>query len=123
MYFHIEYREQLEQYKQTPAIEAKQATPDLLVTTIPTRPRSGGSLRDEIAEKDGYCSPLIRHEAALEPSPFRNRTRSFMKKPRSNKSLKEQNTLTMSLPNIADIDNIDSLSSTKQLVYVPVYVK
>ena len=70
---------------------------------------------------------MLRKERVLEPSPFRDRSRSSVagKRPPKReavKSLKKSSCLSMSLPNLADIDDLGNLSSSRQPVYIPVYV-
>lgn len=125
------HREQLAAYTQLPPepeFPSNQATPDLLATAQP-RPPSGDTLRDEIVRKEGVASPLLRREQVLEPSPFRQRTRSFVRKrpekevpKKEGRGLKKRSSLTMSLPNLADIDDLGNIASSKQPIYIPVYV-
>lgn len=88
------------------------ARPDLLATTRPYYGGgdTGGSLMQEIAEKEGMASPLLRKEYVLQPSPFlRTRAASMRKKKSHVGNLKSQAALSLSLPNLADIDNLDTV--------------
>ncbi len=104
-----------------PVRPSNQVTPDLLATS---QPRIPGSLRDEIVQKEGTSSPLLGKEPL---SPFRGRTHTVVSRPArkersSSSNLKKSSGLTMSLPNLLDIDDLDTLPQSKQPVFIPVYV-
>ena len=86
------------------------AHPDLLVTTH-SYPTDKDSLMEEIAQKEGMASPLLRREHVLQPSPFLRSTRSgsfIRKKKKKPSNLKSNAVLSLSLPNLADVDELES---------------
>ena len=131
-------RSQLEQYSKHGTFDEEdpgdgdppsEAPPDLLANTRRHKP-SRDSLMAEIVQKEGKASPLLRREHLLEPSPFQHaRSGSFVarrKKPSLSPqtNLKSQAALTMSLPNLADADALESMPvANRNSVFIPVYVK
>ena len=88
------------------------ARPDLLAAH---HAYHGDTLMQEIAQKEGMSSPLIRQEHVLQPSPFLRSHRSgsmrrsqapVVTAPSSN--LKSRAALSMSLPNLADVDSLEA---------------
>ena len=89
--------------------------PDLLAATQHAyQPHSGNTLMQEIAQKEGLASPLLRQEQVLLASPFLRSSRAgSMRKARMpviTTNLRSQATLSSSLPNLADIDSLDALA-------------
>lgn len=86
------------------------AKPDLLATTRYLA--DTGSLMQEIAAKEGMASPLLRREQVLLPSPFQRTRAGSMRKGRPPPSnLKSRAALSLSLPNLADVDSLESLEA------------
>lgn len=84
------------------------ARPDLLATH--SYHPDTGSLMQEIIAKEGHASPLLRREHVLLPSPFqRTRARSMRKNRTHTRNLKSQAALSLSLPNLADVESLESL--------------
>ena len=81
---------------------------------------------DEIVQKEGVACPVLRGEQLLEPSPFSHgRSGSFVvrRKRRGSGNLQSHAELTMSLPNLLDIDNIENPPpANRHSVFIPVYV-
>lgn len=124
-------RAQVDLYmKQSTLIESdeevlSEAQPDLLANTRKRKPEKD-SLMEEIVQKEGKASPLLRREQLLEPSPFQHsRCGSFVarrRKPQTN--LTNLSSLTLSLPNLADADAMEQLpKANRNSVFIPVYVK
>ena len=102
-----------------------EAQPDLLANTRRHKPAKD-SLMEEIVQKEGKASPLLRKEHLLEASPFQHaRCGSFVarrRKPKTN--LANLASLTLSLPNLADADALEDLpKANRNSVFIPVYVK
>lgn len=83
------------------------ARPDLLSTTYGHT--DTGSLMQEIAAKEGVASPLLRRELVLLPSPFQRMRAGSMRKGKRQASNLKRNTLSLSLPNLADVESLESL--------------
>lgn len=97
------------------------ARPDLLPTHLHA---DKGSLMEEIAAKEGIASPLLRKEHVLQPSPFlRARASSARRKKPPQAHVQAQRAkvkLSLSLPNLADIDNLEeALPSNRYSAYLP----
>jgi hypothetical protein len=91
------------------------ARPDLLATTRGYLD-TGGSLMQEIAAKEGAASPLLRREHVLLSSPFqRTRAGSVRKRQPHSSNLRSQAALSHSLPNLADVENLESLEPPQNL--------
>ena len=89
------------------------ARPDLLAVTGHTD-KLGGSLMSEIADKEGLASPLLRMEHVLQPSPFLRAARSGSVR-RKRPEAERLKAHSSSLPNLADIDNLDTLEAPQAL--------
>lgn len=87
------------------------ARPDLLAT----HSYQGDTLMQEIAQKEGMASPLLRREHMLQPSPFlRSKRAGSMRRskaPAMPASLSRHSALSTSLPNLADVDNLEILAA------------
>lgn len=114
-------RKELEQYGKQRGGEAAEdeeveslmkkgvARPDLLATMHSYRTDTG-SLMQEIAAKEGVASPLLRKEYVLLPSPFQRARAGSMRKSRTHTgNLKSRAALSLSLPNLADVDSLEAL--------------
>ena len=116
-----DYRKELEQYSRREIATEDQeveslmaggvARPDLLVAHHNNQ--DTGSLMMEIVEKEGIASPMILKEQVLLPSPFLRTARAGSMRGRGKKAsnLKSQAVLSLSLPNLADVDYLESLES------------
>ena len=81
---------------------------------------------EEIVQKEGKASPLLRREHLLEPSPFQHaRSGSFVGRRRPPKTnLASMAAITLSLPNLADADGLEAVpKANRNSLYIPVYVK
>ncbi len=88
------------------------ARPDLLSTH---HAYHGDTLMQEIAQQEGMASPLLRQEHVLQPSPFlrSQRTGSMRrsKAPVAPSNLGRLAALSMSLPNLADVVDLETLAA------------
>ena len=88
------------------------ARPDLLAAH---HSYQGDTLMQEIAQKEGMASPLLRREHVLQPSPFLRSQRAGSmrrsKAPTVPGNLSRHSALSTSLPNLADVDSLDVLAA------------
>lgn len=89
------------------------ARPDLLAATgVYLGDSKSGSLMEEIVDKEGLSSPLLRMERVLQPSPFLRSARVGSMRGKRSRDDKSRAARSASLPDLSDLESLEASESS-----------